>query len=92
MKVSVIHLQRGQPRPHAPHTYESELTIEGPALHEEQVKLLVKALVHHFTDEPEDDSMDSHFRPRLRKLERTASYPEAEREIWLARVEMPFCD
>src|SRR5208282_6591190 len=70
VNIEVRWLQRGQPRPYAPHTWEAEIEIHSkyPPL-EEQLKDLVRALIHYFTEEPDVD-MASHFQPRLRKLDK----------------------
>jgi hypothetical protein len=102
MKIAVEHLQRGQPRPYGPHTYEAKITIEGAqrwdCLLEGQMKDLIRACVHPFTEEPSDGSMDSHFRPRLKRLECTEDVALTDntlgprRQVWMVRVEEPFCD
>lgn len=103
LTIEVEHLQRGQPQSYAPHTYESRITLTGRKSwdlpHESRMKDLVQVLVHPFTEDPPDGSMDSHFRPRLKLLERQGEREALTdeqfgpvREVWLARVECPFCD
>lgn len=97
--ITVQHLQRGQPGPYRPHTYEARITIEGShvwnRLTEQQVRELARAVVHSFTDEPDSGSMESHFRPRLRRLEKVEEQRDGLgpcREVWHVRVEVPYCD
>ncbi len=73
LTIQVKHLVRGQPRPYADHTYRSEITFEASRSWElptkEQIRKLVRVLVHPFTtDVLEPSSMSSHFQPRLREL------------------------
>lgn len=100
MRIEIEHLQRGQARSYAPHVYEARITIEGDKGNgpiADQVKHIVRGMVHSFTEEPQDNTMDSHFKPRLRKFElveedRGEDYASPFRQVWLARVEEPFCD
>ena len=100
LTIEVKHLQRGQPEGYAPHTYESEITVTGVYLPlEGQMKEIVKGAVHHFTEEPNDGSMDAHFKPRLKRLEKLSEetvegegWNATRRAVWVARVEEPFCD
>jgi hypothetical protein len=102
LTITVKHLQRGQPGPYAPHTYESEITITGARswdhLLEGQLKNLIKAVVHPFTEEKNDGSMNAHFRPRLKALTKVSEEKLSDgslgpqREVWRARVEIPYTD
>ena len=105
LTIEVEHLQRGQPRPYAPHTYESLITITGAKswerVDEANLPTLVKLLVHSYLDEDElaaKGSMDAHFSPKLRVLKRIKEEALSDdtlgphREVWLARVEIPFTD
>ena len=102
LTITVKHLQRGQPRSYAPHTYESEITITGSRswnrVSQDQLKDLVKAVVHPFTEEPTDGSMGGYYRPRLKALAKVSEKQLTEqplgpqREVWRARVEIPFTD
>ncbi len=76
LQITVEHLQRGQPCSYAPHTYQSRITIVGEQpwerLLENQVRDLVRAVVHPFTDEPVKGALTSqadYYKPRLTKLE-----------------------
>lgn len=105
LTITVKHLSRGQqPDNYRPHVWESEITITGAKswdrLNDNQLKNLIKALVHPFTEEPSDGSMDAHFRPRLTRLTKVIARkpldPELvlgpHREVWRARVEIPYND
>lgn len=101
--ITVEHLQRGQPESYAPHTYESRLTFEGKNSWdlplEDQVRELARTLVHPFTDEPDDGTMNGHFKARLKKLELLSSTQSGNQDgfhggtdVWLVRIEEPYCD
>ena len=97
--ITVEHLQRGQPGPYRPHTYEARITVEGNrswnGLTEWQIRELAKVVVHSYSEKPDDGSMDSAFAPRLKRLERVEEQRDGigpRREVWMVRVEEPFCD
>jgi hypothetical protein len=97
--IKVEHLQRGQPGPYQPHVYAARITIEGSrswnGLTEWQVRQLVKAVVHGFTEDEPDGSMASHFAPRLKRLEKVEEERDGlgpTRAVWFARVEEPYTD
>jgi hypothetical protein len=102
LTIKVEHLQRGQPRAYAPHTYESRITVSGEhsweRLTEDQMKHLVQAVVHPYTVEEEDGSADSWFSPRLvalncvDKQQLTEDRLGPQVEIWQAKVEQPYTD
>ena len=102
LTIAVKHLQRGQPGPYRPHTYESEITIEGERswdrLTDDQMKKLVGAVVHGFTEDPGDGSQGDYYRPRLKELVKLREEKLSEhslgpqREVWRARVEIPYTD
>ena len=101
LTITVKHLQRGQPGPYRPHTYTSEITITGNRswdhLLDGQIKDLVKAVVHSFTEEPVTDQ-GSYYRPRLTELVKVGEQKlddqklGPQREVWRATVEIPFTD
>ena len=101
LTITVKHLQRGQPGPYRPHTYESEITITGARrwdhLLDEQIKNLVRAVVHTFTEDPVT-SPGSYYRPRLKSLAKVSEEQLSDeplgpqREVWRARIEIPFTD
>ena len=108
LSIEVEHLQQGQPRPYAPHTYESRITVTGARswnrVDEDRMRALVKLLVHHFLEDDElaaREPMDAHFSPKLMRLERVSDELLSEgehaslgphREVWIVRVEIPFTD
>lgn len=103
LTITVKHLSRGQqPDNYRPHVWEAEITITGSKswnrLTDSQLKDLIKALVHPFTEEPSDGSMDAHFRPRLKLLAKLSEEQLSEsklgpqRQVWRARIEIPYND
>jgi len=105
LTISIKHIQRGQPRPYAPHTYRSRIMFTSDDIYqlpdEEDVKALAQVFVHPFTEEPRDSSMASHFMPRLERceLEHDFRHPESlgyvndeHTMIWDVEVQEPFCD
>ena len=102
LTITVKHLQRGQPRAYAPHTYTSYITVTGARswdrVGESQMKQLVQVLVHSFTEEPNDGSMEAHFKPRLKALTKVSEEKLSDdplgpqREVWRAHVEEPYTD
>lgn len=101
--ISVRHLQRGQPRPYADHTYESIIQVEAThkwnRLLDNQVKAVAHAVVHPFTEDKSNGTMGDHYLPRLTHfaLESTEALdPDntlgAHRYTYRVRVQIPFTD
>lgn len=103
--INVKHIQRGQPRAYAPHTYRSEIEIVGFIEPTKSIlKDIVRAFVHPFTEKKaKPGDMGSYFQPRLTQLEfvrggylrKRPNQPKWEvpyRRIYIAQVEEPYCD
>ncbi len=100
LTITIEHLQRGQPCNYAPHTYTSRITIVGATpwdrLLENQVRDLVRSCVHYFTDEPSTCQAD-YYEPRLTNLVcevdcKAPAQGAGQESVWLAEVQIPYCD
>lgn len=98
LTMTVDHIQRGQAGNYAPHVYESEIRFEGnhrwDVPTEDGVKKIAQVLVHPFTEEPSDGSMDAYFQPRLTRFDLTENTTEGNHgrtiRVYRVRIERPY--